>query len=1818
MLFQRKRLENAALCDRLKADSTKKYKKFWMALQIIFRALRQAEQRSKMKQNALLRNAGKESGTMKRLIAGLLAAAMLFGFTPVNAFAAENDLLAPQPENTAAVSEELARSIAADPLLQNTAAAQTEQTQQAGMDPSEMSMQATTSFGQLLLDSMDEQNGQAGGYTSRITGLTLNGHTAAVEFVADRAADLVVAVYTDSTAEEMTASGTTAVLAGSGNGTEQVGLIGEIPEYYTVKAYLLDPATHEPLSAVYTDQSRTRVMVDLSTASVTDFPADRVVNLDNRSDTNFVVVAEGVTLITSNSRAGAQNQLLSQDDAGLVYVIGNASEEIRNLQKGDILTYEYEPGAMLVARVNDLTISGDTVTIYGDDTLEITDVFDAVKIEDDAANEELEYDSSAADPGVSYLGEEDADFSFVDQESGFLDATNSGSLEVGTIISKDPKKITGKASKKFEIKDEDSEIEGGVDDGEGTTIKSKISGTVNVGASATVAFYIASDYKYFSLSANIAMSGEFEIGKKIETRIRLGSFGFSPVAGCFICFEPTFVARAEGKLTAAVKTSATIGFSNDSTNGFQNISKAPKTQINVDLQGTLYVGLDAHPKVMILGSIVTAEVQAEIGGSGTFTRKTWFRDITLEDDSVHGCSVCYSVKLDVALNVSVTLKFLGLDKFSEKGTIIDQDWPLGDAYYAPDYKDFGMGSCPHTQYKVLISCDEAHSDDMEIILHQKNGSTEETSNVGKIGVLGYLKLYLDPGEYYATAVDGEDTYNTGIFTVSSAARNVKLSLYGGTDIDNPLDPKPDKPGQGGTDPDLPDGDADFALGFGILDINSANVMIDYSSVEETPWNADRDSVTRVNVAEGITRISSNALAKFANLKEVYLNGVVTEIAENAFADSTLLKDVYYAGTKAQWSTVRIGAGNEPLDTVTVHCKDGDVDGPGKIVSSGSKDGIQWIQTAAGTLTISGTGLLSEDLRWEWERDSIYNIVICDGITGMSDEMFAKFKNLRKVTVPGSMKKIPYEAFWECTSLTEVVLEDGIETIGWDAFSGDTALTEIVLPDSVKLIDSGAFEYCRNLRSIRLSQNLTAINNGAFLCCESLETIDLPESLEEIKYNAFGQCTSLTGVKLPENLSALGDSAFQGCTNLAGVMTIPQSITALGKETFSGCSSLTGVKLPTNLTEIGKAAFRSCTGITDITLPAGLETIGESAFESSGLTGIQIPETVTTIGKRAFALCAELSGTVTLPNGLKTVEEGTFSGCKKLSGVQLPEGVTAVGEMAFSGCTHLETIVLPDSVTEIGDTAFYGSGLKQITLSANLKTIGEKAFADCLFTELTLPESVRSIGAGAFLWCGKLKTINIPEGVTELLADTFSSCNELDEIALPVSLTHIGAGAFRNVWSMEAVHFAGSKEQWDAITVDDGNSPLQEAKIIYYKQAPTADSVIATGIYGAHTWELKQNGTFTMAGTGAMKNGTFKNAEADPGVTWYPVRDRIKAVILQDGITSVGDCAFLGCRNLETVELPTSITSIGQHTFRNCSSLQSITLPEGVTSIGRVAFDGCNVMTEISIPVTMKKIDMYAFDICDQLKTVRYAGTKAAWSEIGIENFNGSLTSAAIHCADGDIVPTADAEENSVASGSVKTEDTACTAVFEGAAAGREYVVIVSREESDPLNPVNLIYINQITAKSDGKLELPFRTMEDTGSIGYVVACAQDDVAVTPSQKPGSQGSTGSSGDNGGGGAIILIGGVVAVAAVVGVVLMMPVKVEGTVKLAGQPAVNVTLQVLKDGRVEAQTVTDANGQFAFELQRGSYTLRAAWTDAEGKPATRELSIEAPAEHLDLAL
>ena len=73
------------------------------------------------------------------------------------------------------------------------------------------------------------------------------------------------------------------------------------------------------------------------------------------------------------------------------------------------------------------------------------------------------------------------------------------------------------------------------------------------------------------------------------------------------------------------------------------------------------------------------------------------------------------------------------------------------------------------------------------------------------------------------------------------------------------------------------------------------------------------------------------------------------------------------------------------------------------------------------------------------------------------------------------------------------------------------------------------------------------------------------------------------------------------------------------------------------------------------------------------------------------------------------------------------------------------------------------------------------------------------------------------------------------------------------------------------------------------------------------------------------------------------------VVVPEGVTRIGDRAFSGCENLQSITLPEGVTSIGDWAFYNCKSLQSITLPEGVTSIGNGAFEDCEKLQSVTIP-----------------------------------------------------------------------------------------------------------------------------------------------------------------------------------------------------------------------------------------------------------------------------
>ena len=175
--------------------------------------------------------------------------------------------------------------------------------------------------------------------------------------------------------------------------------------------------------------------------------------------------------------------------------------------------------------------------------------------------------------------------------------------------------------------------------------------------------------------------------------------------------------------------------------------------------------------------------------------------------------------------------------------------------------------------------------------------------------------------------------------------------------------------------------------------------------------------------------------------------------------------------------------------------------------------------------------------------------------------------------------------------------------------------------------------------------------------------------------------------------------------------------------------------------------------------------------------------------------------------------------------------------------------------------------------------------------------------------------------------------------------------------------------------------------IYYGFA-FSDISVATyeethsGTCGANIiWKLSLDGTLTISGTGPMSDYSD-----DLFAPWYFCQNSIKSVVIESGVTSIGEGAFSNCDSLTRVVIPSSVISIGEGAFGGCTSLKSITIPDGVTSICGGAFGECSHLTNVIIPNSVTIIGENAFCDCTSLKNIfipysveTISGSDLAWS-----------------------------------------------------------------------------------------------------------------------------------------------------------------------------------------------------------------------------------------------
>ena len=388
-----------------------------------------------------------------------------------------------------------------------------------------------------------------------------------------------------------------------------------------------------------------------------------------------------------------------------------------------------------------------------------------------------------------------------------------------------------------------------------------------------------------------------------------------------------------------------------------------------------------------------------------------------------------------------------------------------------------------------------------------------------------------------------------------------------------------------------------------------------------------------------------------------------------------------------------------------------------------------------------------------------------------------------------------------------------------------------------------------------------------------------------------------------------------------------------------------------VTAIGQMAFYTSANLISVTLPEGIEKIGQVAFAiCPKLTTVHISSSVKEIGTGAFYRCGELTGTITLPDGITTIPKGTFEDCVKLSAVELPNTLIEIAEDAFKNCKSLKSISIPESIQTVGNRAFANCiALEDAAVPATVQHVDAEAFFNCPNIK------IKKGGTAAFPYDFFVDGIYYKKLSPSQVEVTYLHKRQNDNayvgnVVIPTkvqfegvnySVVAIGDHAFDRCWQLTSVTIPQSIKRI-------GDSAFSSC---YALATPTIPSSVQSIGQLAFSACIEFTGTITLPeGLEKIDLGMFLQCQ------------KLTTINLPSTITAIEDNAFQGCKALKNIVIPKGVRSIGISAFDECESLKTINIPDGLTSIAFRAFAKSG-LTTITIPVSVTQIHPYAFQDC---------------------------------------------------------------------------------------------------------------------------------------------------------------------------------------------------------------------------------------------------------------
>lgn len=377
-----------------------------------------------------------------------------------------------------------------------------------------------------------------------------------------------------------------------------------------------------------------------------------------------------------------------------------------------------------------------------------------------------------------------------------------------------------------------------------------------------------------------------------------------------------------------------------------------------------------------------------------------------------------------------------------------------------------------------------------------------------------------------------------------------------------------------------------------------------------------------------------------------------------------------------------------------------------------------------------------------------------------------------------------------------------------------------------------------------------------------------------------------------------------------------------------------------------------------------------------IISIRVGEGISAIGNQVFADCINVEK-IELPNSLVTIGNYTFSNNVSLGALNLPGNITKIGTGAFYNDINLTVTGFPESIKVIGGSAFYNCYSNKMLADKNTD-VGEEAFFlskhqiifkpdDTYLLADRTPALFGNIYKAAADLSIKMNTENLESILTQLglennqtfetINDYFDYLIELEQYGLKIS------------YKLEILEIPENEPQTEPTSDSESEMITEQEKITESALATETETDTDNGDQRVEIIRFSKDiegqyvdGVLTVTGKGELPDLTM-----DSENPLDDIKTEIESIIIQEGITGIGNFTFRNCLNAETLQLPDSLKIIGKYAFAENYCLSEVKLPGNLEIIKEGAFNK-DVNLEIkSFPESLKKIEGYAFYNCFKIR-----------------------------------------------------------------------------------------------------------------------------------------------------------------------------------------------------------------------------------------------------------